>query len=181
VRVLPHAPKPCRLPIPDLTLDQHPTCKVEKRKLKFDERITRQSAIGNRQSKMFWKGSLTGKAVVLKTTAHSTLAGSSPVPSAKTLPTFDCRLIQGQRPKTQDQIANRQSKIFWICSSVELERDPAKVEVARSNRARSAKTRRGDKEMRRRGEVLRVSVSSCLRVSLQAGVAQLGGGTSLRN
>ncbi|MEN3330599.1 MAG: hypothetical protein V7638_5406 [Acidobacteriota bacterium] len=31
----------------------------------------------------FWKGSLTGKAVVPKTTARMSLAGSSPVPSAK--------------------------------------------------------------------------------------------------
>ena len=32
--------------------------------------------------KFIWKGSLIGKAVVLKTTAHKSLAGSSPVPSA---------------------------------------------------------------------------------------------------
>src|SRR6185503_19902040 len=32
-----------------------------------------------------WKGSLTGKAVVPKTTARMSLAGSSPVPSAKHL------------------------------------------------------------------------------------------------
>ena len=34
-----------------------------------------------------WKGSLTGKAVVLKTTAHLSLAGSTPVPSANSCPT----------------------------------------------------------------------------------------------
>ncbi len=56
-----------------------------------------------------WKGSLTGKAVVPKTTARMSLAGSSPVPSAN----------------------------FWTCSSVESERDSAKVEVVRSNRTRS--------------------------------------------
>ncbi len=32
-----------------------------------------------------WKGSLTGKAVVLKTTARLSLAGSTPVPSANRL------------------------------------------------------------------------------------------------
>ena len=67
-------------------------------------------ANSNQEAILFRKGSLTGKAVVPKTTAHSSLAGSSPVPSANFKRT---------------------------CSSVDSERDSAKVEVARSNRARS--------------------------------------------
>ena len=52
-----------------------------------------------------WKGSLTGKAVVLKTTAHLSLAGSTPVPSANTLPISDCQLPIGltlKRAKSPD-------------------------------------------------------------------------------
>jgi hypothetical protein len=56
------------------------------------------------------KGSLTGKAVVLKTTARCRL-----------------RVRVLSLPPT------------WICSSAEVERDSAKVEGARSNRARSTK------------------------------------------
>ena len=69
---------------------------------------------------------------------------------------------------------------FWTCSSAELERDSAKVEVARSNRARS--TNYGPKS----------NVQSPMSVYLTldvghwtldffAGVAQQAGGTSLRN
>ena len=49
----------------------------------------------------------------------------------------------------------------WTCSSVESERDSAKVEVARSNRARSTNNKS--------------------YLDLQAGVAQWAGGASLRN
>src|SRR6266446_8519245 len=54
-----------------------------------------------------WKGSLTGKAVVPKTTAHLSLAGSSPVPSANRLTIADCRLISNpqsafRNPKSKD-------------------------------------------------------------------------------
>ena len=41
---------------------------------------------------MVRKGSLTGKAVVPKTTAHLSLAGSSPVPSAKRISDFGMRI-----------------------------------------------------------------------------------------
>src|SRR5687768_7436682 len=43
------------------------------------------SVPANYSKSSFWKGSLTGKAVVPKTTAHSSLAGSTPVPSANRL------------------------------------------------------------------------------------------------
>ena len=70
----------CRLPI------LHGT-NIQRAKSKSESSSLMNESIGNRQSsiKNVWKGSLTGKAVVLKTTAHSTLAGSSPVPSAKTM------------------------------------------------------------------------------------------------
>ena len=70
----------CRLPILDWPNIQRP-------KLKGKSSSLISESIGNRQSaiKNVWKGSLTGKAVVLKTTAHLSLAGSSPVPSAKTM------------------------------------------------------------------------------------------------
>ncbi len=47
------------------------------------------------QERTFRKGSLTGKAVVSKTTAHLSLAGSSPVPSAKSLPIASSRFSIG--------------------------------------------------------------------------------------
>src|SRR5438477_3799337 len=120
----------------------------------------------------FWKGSLTGKAVVLKTTAHLSLAGSSPVPSANRWrrrlmvwqrfaksPRIACagstpaasakvRTICGSGwliaglDECRIQIFNRplpQAVLTRTCSSAESERDSAKVEVARSNRARSTK------------------------------------------
>src|SRR6266545_3272661 len=110
----------------------------------------------------FWKGSLTGKAVVPKTTAHLSLASSSPVPSANR---WRRRLMVWQRFAKSPRVACAGStpvasaKVFggeierqhwWLsaqlahrrknpgtCSSAESERDSAKVEVARSNRARS--------------------------------------------
>ena len=88
-------------------------------------------SIGNRKLpiKNVWKGSLTGKAVVLKTTAHLSLAGSSPVPSANTLPIFQLpdwlefatsmsglHVGSDQRIARQSQyqsaILNRRSKVF---------------------------------------------------------------------
>src|SRR5215813_11125185 len=59
VRVLPHAPTHCRLPIADF---------------RFGPIVpSDQSAIGNLEIGNVRKGSLTGKAVVLKTTAHCRL------------------------------------------------------------------------------------------------------------
>src|SRR6185295_15257557 len=75
------------------------------------------------------------------------------------------------------------------CSSAESERDSAKVEVARSNRARSTKrplTRRAaDTATRRHGDTENTS-SPCLTFAASprqrnTGVAQSGGGASLRN
>ena len=79
------------------------------------------------------------------------------------------------------QIGNRQSKIknVWTCSSGESERDSAKVEVARSNRARSARiqTRRnGDTETRRSSlEMSAFAASPHLPISASVfyGVAEL--------
>jgi hypothetical protein len=69
VRVLPHAPISRSLNFDLWTLTQFQSCgsksKDQRPKLVF-----------------LRKGSLTGKAVVPKTTAHLSLAGSSPVPSA---------------------------------------------------------------------------------------------------
>jgi hypothetical protein len=79
------------------------------------------------------KGSLIGKAVVLKTTAH-------------------CRL--------QVQVLSL-PPIQRTCSSAESERDSAKVEVARSNRARSTNSKLyGVAELERRESLKLVYVGS---------------------
>src|SRR4029079_15970819 len=70
-------------------------------------------------------------------------AGSSPVASAKSLPISNCQVPINQggsgRILVERAIDNWQSAIGNVrtCSSADRERDSAKVEVARSNRARS--------------------------------------------
>src|SRR5687768_17136975 len=84
------------------------------------------------------KGSLTGKAVVLKTTAHCRLR----VRVLSLPPNWRRRLMVWQRFAKSPRLACAGSipvasaKVLWTCSSGELERDSAKVEDARSNRAR---------------------------------------------
>ena len=74
-------------------------------------------------------------------------AGSSPAASAKSLPIVNCQLpIESSATKDLNDvrtIGNQQLAIanVWTCSSAESERDSAKVEVARSNRARSTNSR----------------------------------------
>jgi hypothetical protein len=65
-----------------------------------------KSEIDNRQSKMFGRVALTGKAVVSKTTAHLSLAGSTPVPSAKIIADF--RLPIADWPEIETNEASRQ-------------------------------------------------------------------------
>src|SRR5205823_10814352 len=71
----------------------------------------------------------------------------------------------------------------WICSSAESERDSAKVEVARSNRARSTKPFSiFDCRLPIGRRALTVRINRQLAIGNgSAGVAQLGGGASLRN
>ena len=84
--------------------------------------------------------------------------------------------------------------MFRICSSVELERDSAKVEAARSNRARSTKTFLISDFRLQIDLVINLtfrlprpwtngqsSIFNQKSKMFHAGVAQLGGGASLRN
>lgn len=109
--------------------------------------------------KSFWKGSLIGKAVVLKTTAHVTLAGSSPVPSAKSVEAspnwYGSGLLHRHALRVQVRLLSP-PPIIWTCSSAESERDSAKVEDTRSNRVRSANT--GVAQL---GEALVLETSEC--------------------
>ena len=82
-------------------------------------------------------------------------AGSTPAASARRLLIADFRMRIGKiigPSSLGSEIRNLKSAIDGTCSSAELERDSAKVEVARSNRARSAnsKSSYGVAELERR-------------------------------
>jgi hypothetical protein len=113
-------------------------------------------APANSRSNSFRKGSLTGKAVVPKTTAHVSLAGSSPVPSAN----FNGPVAQGNESAT-------------------LRRSRTHVQIVPGP---PIKKSYGVAELERRESLKLVYVgSNPTSVARFAGVAQSGGGASLRN
>jgi hypothetical protein len=94
----------------------------------------------------FWKGSLTGKAVVLKTTARSA-CGFESCPFRQSIVEaspkwYGSGLLNRRALRVQVQLLSPPPN-SWTCSSVETEHDFAEVEAARSNRARSTKLRSG--------------------------------------